>query len=48
MELLRFPAKWNEHGKAAGPIRNQQMLTEGKPDVVFAFHDDIASSKAHA
>lgn len=40
-----YPAKWEEHGKAAGPIRNQQMLDEGKPNVVFAFHDDIRSSK---
>ena len=32
-----FPADWNEHGKAAGPIRNQQMLDEGKPDLVIAF-----------
>lgn len=40
-----FPADWNKHGKAAGPIRNKRMLTEGKPDVVYAFHDDIANSK---
>jgi len=32
-----FPAAWAQHGRAAGPIRNRQMLTEGKPDVVFAF-----------
>ena len=41
----RYPADWEKHGKAAGPIRNQQMLTEGKPDLVLAFHDDLASSK---
>lgn len=23
--VARFPAKWNLHGKAAGPIRNQEM-----------------------
>jgi hypothetical protein len=34
---LGFPADWDKHGKAAGPIRNQQMLDEGKPDVVIAF-----------
>lgn len=39
-----YPAKWDEHGKSAGPIRNQQMLREGKPNVVFAFHDNIAES----
>lgn len=32
-----YPAKWREHGKAAGPIRNQQMLDEGKPTKVIAF-----------
>ncbi len=44
-QVEMFPAKWDEHGKAAGPIRNQQMLDEGKPDVVFAFHDNLAASK---
>lgn len=34
-----YPADWDRHGKAAGPIRNQQMLDEGKPDVVWAFVD---------
>jgi len=33
----RFPADWNAHGRAAGPIRNQQMIDEGKPTKVFAF-----------
>jgi len=32
-----FPADWDRHGKAAGPIRNRQMLEEGKPDLVVAF-----------
>lgn len=32
-----FKADWNKHGKAAGPIRNQQMLDEGKPSLVIAF-----------
>lgn len=41
----RFPAQWDKFGRAAGPIRNQQMLTEGKPDWVIAFHDDIKHSK---
>ena len=35
--LERFPADWDKHGKAAGPIRNAQMLTEGKPDICLAF-----------
>lgn len=35
--VLRFPAEWEKHGKAAGPIRNQRMLDETKPDLVIAF-----------
>lgn len=31
-----WPADWNAHGKAAGPIRNQQMLDAGA-DLVVAF-----------
>lgn len=32
-----FAADWKLHGRAAGPIRNQRMIDEGKPDVVIAF-----------
>lgn len=32
-----FHADWRTHGKAAGPIRNQKMLDESKPDLVVAF-----------
>jgi len=32
-----YPADWSKHGRAAGPIRNKQMLNEGKPDLVVAF-----------
>lgn len=32
-----YPADWLAHGKAAGPIRNGQMLLHGKPDLVVAF-----------
>lgn len=34
---LAFPADWRRHGRAAGPIRNQRMLVEGRPDLVVAF-----------
>lgn len=33
----KFPANWRRDGRAAGPIRNQQMLDEGRPDIVVAF-----------
>lgn len=42
----RFPAEWDRHGRRAGYVRNQQMLDEGKPDVVWAFVDKpLADSK---
>lgn len=28
-----YKANWNKHGRAAGIIRNQEMLTEAKPTV---------------
>lgn len=34
---LNYPANWSKYKKKAGPIRNQQMLDEGKPDLVVAF-----------
>lgn len=36
-DLLVFPADWQTYRRAAGPIRNQRMLDEGKPDLVIAF-----------
>lgn len=30
-------ADWNTHGKAAGPIRNQRMINDFKPDLIVAF-----------
>lgn len=30
-------ADWDQYGKAAGPIRNQKMLDDHNPDVVYAF-----------
>lgn len=32
-----FPADWDGLGRAAGVLRNQRMLDEGKPDLVVAF-----------
>lgn len=48
----RYPADWTMHGKAAGPIRNRQMLKQGHPDLVVAFPgeggtaDMVAAAKA--
>lgn len=35
--LHRFAAQWAKYGKAAGPMRNQRMINEGRPDLVVAF-----------
>ncbi len=37
MPQTEYKADWHIHGKAAGPIRNQQMLEESKPDLVVVF-----------
>ena len=36
LKLHEFPANWKKYGRAAGPIRNQQMVDEGNPDLVIA------------
>lgn len=38
-EHLKFKADWETHGRFAGAVRNEQMLDEGKPDLVLAFPD---------
>ena len=40
-DVLPFPAKWAKYGPKAGPIRNQQMLDEGKPTEVHAFSNNL-------
>ena len=37
LDVLPFPALWDKYGRSAGPIRNAQMLSEGKPELVIAF-----------
>ena len=32
-----FVADSHTHGRSAGPIRNQRMIDEGKPDLIVAF-----------
>jgi hypothetical protein len=38
---IRFPANWTKHGKAAGPIRNQQMADYA--DALIAIYDSRTS-----
>lgn len=37
------PANWTLHGRAAGPIRNREML-DLKPKLVVAFHPSLETS----
>lgn len=39
-----YKADWKQHGDGAGPIRNQIMLDEGKPDMCYAFSTKMAVS----
>ena len=53
LEVDMMAADWATHGLAAGPIRNQQMLTDAKPDLVVAFPGgrgtaDMVSRARHA
>ena len=36
-EVVPYRAEWLRYGNGAGPIRNQRMLDDGKPDLVLAF-----------
>lgn len=40
----RYPAQWSKYGAAAGPIRNQEMLDKGKPDLVVVFKGGTGSA----
>jgi hypothetical protein len=53
--VLPMPAQWDTHGNAAGPMRNQKMLTVlqalgvvGYEIKVIAFHNDLSASKGTA
>ncbi|TBW33578.1 DUF2493 domain-containing protein [Siculibacillus lacustris] len=36
-DLAMFAARWLVDGRKAGPLLNQRMIDEGKPDLVVAF-----------
>ncbi len=36
-EVRIFAARWDLHGRSAGPRRNLWMLAQGKPHIVIAF-----------
>lgn len=44
IEQKTYPADWNRHGRAAGPIRNATMLADGNPDLVVAFPGGVGTA----
>lgn len=44
-EVREYPADWAKNGKSAGPIRNRHMFDSELPELVIAFHNDLANSK---
>jgi hypothetical protein len=45
IKVDKYKADWVKYDRAAGPIRNSEMLKEGKPDMAVAFHDDLYRPK---
>jgi hypothetical protein len=45
LRVNEFPANWDAHGKAAGFIRNKEMLEDGYPNVVVAYSKNLKTSK---
>lgn len=45
--VIAQPANWNKHGRAAGPIRNSEMIRDWKKQnpIVFAFHENLEQSR---
>jgi hypothetical protein len=46
--IREFIPDWDKQGKAAGFIRNQQMLDETRPQVVIGFLDTESNGTMHA
>lgn len=44
LPVVEVPARWQEFGRAAGPVRNQQMI-DMRPCLVIAFHPDLSKSR---
>jgi hypothetical protein len=45
LPLKRFPADWDRHGRAAGPIRNGEMA--GYADALIAMWDGVSTGTAN-
>ena len=47
-KVTPFPADWKRYGLGAGPIRNRQMIVDGRAELVVAFHENLMASKGTA
>ncbi len=45
LQYMRFPTDWSAYHKAAGVLRNKEMLEKGHPDLVVFYHDDLDNSR---
>lgn len=43
LEVIEVPAEWDRYGRAAGPIRNNEMLKHS-PDLVVAFPGGVGTA----
>lgn len=43
-EVIPVPADWDKYKKGAGPRRNQQMIDEYEPEMIYAFRATGKSS----
>lgn len=43
VEYVECHADWNKYGRSAGPIRNQEMLDNYKPNIVVGFHGGVGT-----
>lgn len=48
LEIKRFPADWNKHGKAAGPLRNEEMAKYADVCILFPGGSGTADMKRRA
>ena len=48
LKLTKFPADWNQYGKSAGYIRNEEMAKYAKKDgILFAFWNNSSKGTKH-
>lgn len=47
VRVIYFYANWNGEGKAAGPLRNERMWREGRPDLGVEFFGGDGTKSMH-